>query len=104
MIDRVQSLHSRGYIHRDLKPENFLIGNAKKSKTLYLIDFGLAKRYINPKTGEHIEHRKKNKAIGTMYFCSPSAQSCYDQSRKDDLISLAHIFLHMALRGKLPWN
>ena len=50
MIQRTEAIHSRGYVHRDLKPENFLIGTGKKCKTLYLIDFGLVKRYISPKT------------------------------------------------------
>ena len=43
------------YVHRDIKPDNYLIGMGKKADTLYIIDFGLAKRYISPKTGEHVE-------------------------------------------------
>jgi casein kinase 1 len=50
-------MHSKQFIHRDLKPENILIGLGKKSNTLFLIDFGLSKRYFSPKTGEHIENK-----------------------------------------------
>lgn len=53
-IDRVEAMHKMGFIHRDIKPENFLIGHGKKSNIIYLIDFGLAKRYQDPRTGNHI--------------------------------------------------
>ena len=56
MVKRVQVMHENNYIHRDLKPENFLIGYGKKAcDTLFLIDFGLSKRYKCPKTGNHIK-------------------------------------------------
>ena len=61
------------YVHRDIKPDNFLIGTSKKSDTLFVIDFGLAKRFISPKTNEHIEEKRKKNPTGTMRFCSASA-------------------------------
>jgi len=54
MISRIETMHQQNFIHRDIKPENFLIGNGKKSSTLFVIDFGLSKRYKCPKTGKHI--------------------------------------------------
>lgn len=51
MIRRVETMHSFEFIHRDIKPENFLIGHTQKVNTIYAIDFGLSKRFINPKTG-----------------------------------------------------
>ena len=50
-------MHKMGFIHRDIKPENFLIGHGKKSNVIYLIDFGLAKRYLDPRTGNHISFK-----------------------------------------------
>ena len=51
MLNRLEWLHSKNFVHRDLKPENILIGQGKKSNIAYLIDLGLAKRYLCPKTG-----------------------------------------------------
>jgi serine/threonine protein kinase len=53
MIQRLEFMHEAGYLHRDLKPENIMIGIGKKAHLVYLIDFGLAKRYICPQSGQH---------------------------------------------------
>ena len=45
MMNRLNSIHSQGYIHRDLKPANVVIGNdSNEAHFIYLIDFGLAKK------------------------------------------------------------
>ena len=44
-MNRLNSIHSQGYIHRDLKPANVVIGNeTNEAHFIYLIDFGLAKK------------------------------------------------------------
>lgn len=53
-IDRLESIHEKGFIHRDIKPENFLMGFGKKAHQVYVIDFGLTKRFMDPRTGKHI--------------------------------------------------
>lgn len=59
LISRMETLHSYNFVHRDIKTENLCIGHGKKSQTIFLIDFGLSKRYKCPKTGKHIERKKK---------------------------------------------
>lgn len=57
MILRLQYLHSKSFMHRDIKPDNFVVGLNKESNVIYLLDFGLSKRYRNPTTKEHIVYK-----------------------------------------------
>lgn len=50
LISRIEFLHMKGFLHRDIKPNNFMTGAYPKQDTLYIIDFGLAKRYKDFKT------------------------------------------------------
>ena len=70
LLDRIQSFHENHFVNRDIKPENILIGKGKKEGTIYMIDFGLSKRYICPRTGQHIPHRSEKGVIGTPEFLS----------------------------------
>jgi serine/threonine protein kinase len=70
---RMETLHEKGFIHRDIKPENFLTGIGKKSHIVYSIDFGLAKRYQDPRTGNHIQFKQNKGMTGTARYASLSA-------------------------------
>ena len=103
MLSRIEAMHKCEFLHRDIKPENFLIGNSKKVNIVYAIDFGLSKRYIDPKTGNHLEHRKTKILTGTTRYCSVNAHKKFQQSRKDDLIGIGHILIYFYNNGWLPW-
>ncbi|KAI0310387.1 kinase-like domain-containing protein, partial [Amylostereum chailletii] len=102
-ISHLESLHSRGYIHRDIKPSNFLFGLEEESMRVFLIDFGLAHRYIDPDSGRHIPFNHTKELIGTPRWASINAHSGIEQSRRDDLESLAYVLIYFA-RGSLPWQ
>jgi serine/threonine protein kinase len=56
-FERVEFLHSKGYVFRDTKPENFLMGIGRKSSILYMIDFGLSTSYIDQRINLHKPYR-----------------------------------------------
>ena len=69
MISRIEYIHNRHFIHRDIKPDNFCIGLNKTSHKIFLLDFGLAKRYIQ-RDGKHIPYREGKNLTGTARYAS----------------------------------
>lgn len=102
MIDRVEALHNAGYLHRDIKPDNFCIGKGSKNDTIYCIDFGLSKAYMD-KQGQHIKLISGKSLIGTARYSSVRAHQGYEQGRRDDLESIGYVLMYLH-RGNLPWQ
>ena len=101
-LDRIKWVHSKNYIHRDIKPSNFLIGK-EDPDVLYLIDFGLSKKYKSDKTGKHISLGCNKKIIGTVRYLSINALRGKESSRRDDIISIGYMLI-IFLVGNLPWG
>lgn len=102
MVKILEYIHNKHFIHRDVKPDNFAIGYSDQS-SIYLLDFGLAKKYRSSKTLEQKPMSKNNKLTGTARYASINALMGYDQSRRDDLESVGYVLAYL-LRGSLPWQ
>ena len=103
LIERIKHVHDNNYIHRDIKPQNFLVGKDNTAKTIYILDFGLAKRYRDEHTHIHIPLKENRNLTGTARYASCNAHNGLEQSRRDDMESIAYVILYF-FKGKLPWQ
>ncbi|KFD61024.1 hypothetical protein M514_12108, partial [Trichuris suis] len=100
-LSAVRDLHECYFIHRDIKPENFAFGMGDKCRRIYLIDFGMTKRYrLND--GRLLPQRRGNGFRGTILYASERAHRREELGAADDLMSLFYVIVEM-FAGKLPW-
>ena len=102
LLDRLEWIHSKDLVYRDIKPENCLIG-MNDPNVIYIIDFGLCKKYRSTKTGKHILPKMTGKFNGNIKYSSPNVIKGKEASRRDDLISLGYMLIYL-FKGELPWD
>lgn len=103
MINRIEYVHQKNFIHRDIKPDNFLMGIGRHCNKVFIIDYGLAKKYKDGRTKQHIPYREDKNLTGTARYASINAHLGIEQSRRDDMESLGYVLMYFN-RGSLPWQ
>ncbi|EKM74707.1 hypothetical protein AGABI1DRAFT_116779, partial [Agaricus bisporus var. burnettii JB137-S8] len=104
LISRIEFIHSKNFVHRDVKPANFVMGTGKSAHLVNVIDFGLAKKFRDSRTSNHIPFKQDDvHGVGTSLFAAINTHLGIESARRDDLESLAYMLIYF-LRGTLPWR
>ena len=103
IVSILENMHNKHILHRDIKPDNFVMGINSSSQYLYLLDFGLAKKYRSSRTLRQIPLINRNKVVGTTRYMSINALKGLEHSRRDDLEAAGYVLIYF-IKGHLPWE
>ena len=99
-LSAMESLHQCGFVYRDVKPSNFMIGRGERAPTIFMVDYGLCRRYLD-ENGNHIPFADDSWIAGTSRYCTARAMIGHELSRRDDMESLG--FMWISFMKPLPW-
>uniref|UniRef100_A0A915J777 non-specific serine/threonine protein kinase n=1 Tax=Romanomermis culicivorax TaxID=13658 RepID=A0A915J777_ROMCU len=103
MLESVEDIHNCGYIHRDIKPGNYMLGAGPRRHVVYIIDFGMARKYVD-EDGKLLPIRKDNVRFrGTFRYAASETHKNVEYGRQHDLYCLLHTLAEMRM-GELPWQ
>ncbi|VDK66773.1 unnamed protein product [Anisakis simplex] len=100
-LERIETLHDVGWLSRDIKASNFAIGKKKNNNTVYMLDFGFARRYRDRK-GNIYSQSTSAALLGSIHYASMAAHAFQDQCRRDDVESWFYMCCEL-IKGPLPW-
>ena len=102
-VSVLEYIHNKHILHRDIKPDNFVMGLNSLSQHVYLLDFGLAKKYRSSRTLKQIPLVNRKKLTGTARYASINALKGLEHSRRDDLEAAGYVLIYF-IKGRLPWQ
>ncbi|VDK79301.1 unnamed protein product [Litomosoides sigmodontis] len=102
LVTALKAVHDIGYIHRDIKPSNICVGLYSHKRTIYIIDFGMARQY---RFDDGMVRKERYYAgfRGTMRYVSVTVHERRDQGPVDDFWSLFYSLVEL-IQGFLPWS
>ncbi|KFD52239.1 hypothetical protein M514_06802 [Trichuris suis] len=101
-LEALEDMHKYGYLHRDVKPQNYSIGREPEYRKVFILDFGMSRKYIKA-DGTQRRPRERANFRGTLFYASVSALLGEDQAPKDDVWSWFFMLLRISL-GRVPWR
>lgn len=101
-LDRLRVLHEAGWLNRDVKAQNFAVGLGEESSIVYMLDFGLTRRYLEHDGRRHLL-RPHGPSVGTFPYAPLTSLGFCDQSPIDDVEGWLYMIIHL-LKGGLPWH
>ncbi|KAI6017920.1 putative casein kinase 1 [Pisolithus marmoratus] len=102
LISCLQYIHSHGYIHGNIKLQNILWGLGNETQIIFIVDFRIARKYHDMKTGNHIPFHCTHSLTGSPAFTSINNHLGAELGHHEDLESLAYLLIY-CLCGSLPW-
>ncbi|KAF1761431.1 hypothetical protein GCK72_009687 [Caenorhabditis remanei] len=100
----IHDFHLLGFLHRDIKPGNYCVGAGAKQELIYMLDFGLARKY-RQQNGQVRPPRNKTKMVGTPRYCPRASHRMEELARKDDYESWYFMLLDFVDGDRgVPWK